>query len=76
MKELHIIESETPGISVLKFKKRKDKKPEFAIFSKHIVSSQTAFKIYRETKMYEGKKILKIYRSSWNSDEFFIKHFM
>lgn len=75
MKALHIIESETPGISVSKFKMRLDK-PHFAAKTKHIMSSKMAFKTYKKTRMYEGKKILRIYLSSWNSDEFFIKHFM
>jgi hypothetical protein len=73
--ELNIIESEIPGITQVKFKTT-NRKAFFAKSSKFEESSWTAYKIFKKTKKYKNKKILKMYRSSWNSDEFFIKYFM
>jgi hypothetical protein len=75
LKGLHIIESETPGITKIKLK-TSDRKPMFAKGSNSERSDWSSYKMFKKYKKYKNKKILKMYRSSWNSDEFFIKHFM
>jgi hypothetical protein len=77
MKELHIIKSETPGITkikktVTKYKQIKDK-------SGNIMFTTTDFTVMekqRKEKKYKNKKIQKIYRSPWGSNTYFIRHFM
>ncbi len=75
MKRLHIIKSEIPGITRTKFKTG-NKKPMFAKDSNPEKSNRAAFNTFKKVRIYKNRRILKIYRSSWNRNEFFIKHFM
>ncbi len=75
MKELCIIESETPGITKTKLKYG-NKKPYYAKGSNSEKVLWSFYKKIKKERTHKGKKIIKIYRSSWNDDEFFIKHFM
>ena len=75
MKELHIIESETPGVTRSRAKVETITKHfsggidiELGDFTSLIVEKQKGY--------YKGKKILNIYRSSWKSNEYFVRHFM
>jgi len=75
MKQLNIIESETPGITRLRRKVptapitlpdgQKFDSPNF----------EEMWKIKR-TKQYNGKRVLKAYSSPWKWKEYFIRCFM
>jgi hypothetical protein len=75
MKELHIIESETPGITRSKVKVDK--------ITKHYsggldidLGDFSSLKLEKQEGHFRGHKILRIYRSSWKEDEYFVRHFM
>jgi hypothetical protein len=77
MKELHIIESETPGLTRTKITVTRERSvkgrsgdviftvPDFAEMAK-----------IKKIKKYNGKRILRIYRSSWETNTYFIRYFM
>jgi hypothetical protein len=75
MKELHIIESETPGVTRSKVKVEKIIK-HFAIDLDIELGDFSSLEIEKQKGWYRGHKILRIYRSSWKEDEYFVRHFM
>jgi hypothetical protein len=80
MKKLHIIESETPGVTRSRVK--------VEIITRHFstgpdnkgidveVGDFSELEIEKQKGYYKGQKILSIYRNGWKSDEYFIRHFM
>jgi hypothetical protein len=75
MKKLHIIKSETPGVT------RSRVKVETIIkhFSGDLdleIGDFTSLEVEKQKGYYKGKKILDIYRSGWKPDEYFVRHFM
>ena len=75
MKELHIIESETPGITRSRIK--------VETITRHFsggldidLGDYSSLEIEKQKGYYKGQKILCIYRSSWKPDEYFVRHFM
>lgn len=75
MKELHIIESEIPGITKTKFKYG-DRETLYAKGSKAEKVPESSYEKIKKERTYKSKKIIKIYRTGWNPDEFIVKHFM
>ena len=75
MKELHIIESETPGIT--------RSRVEVSQITRHFtggldieVGDFSSLEIEKRKGYYRGHKILSIYRSSWKANEYFVRYFM
>ena len=75
MKELHIIESETPGIT--------RSRVEVGQITRHFsggldidIGDFSSLETEKEKGYYRGQRILRIYRSSWKANEYFIRHFM
>jgi hypothetical protein len=75
MKELHIIESETPGITRSRI--------EVGQITRHFtggldieIDNFASLKAEKEKGYYKGQRILRIYRSSWRANEYFVRHFM
>ena len=77
MKALHIIESETPGLTRTKIIVTKERpvksKTGRTMFT---VADLTEMEKQKKSKIYKGKKIQKIYRSPWMSNAYFIRYFM
>ncbi len=75
MKALHIIESETPGITRSRVK--------VETITKHFsggldieVGDFSSLQAEKEKGYYRGQRILGIYRNGWKPDEYFVRHFM
>jgi hypothetical protein len=75
MKELHIIESETPGVT--------RSRVEVGQITRHFsggldieIGNFASLKTEKEKGYYRGQRILRIYRSSWKANEYFVRHFM
>jgi hypothetical protein len=79
MKSLHIIESKTPGIDKirLRIKRSYGKGPAFkkdAVCTP--VTCSYIEKLKTTKKFYNGKKVLKIYESGWNPEDYFVRYLM
>lgn len=75
MKELHIIKSETPGVTRTRV--------EVGQITRHFsgglnidIGDFSSLELEKQKGYFRGKKILKIYKSGWKSNEYFVKHFI
>ena len=74
MKTLHIIESEIPGIT--RTRVRVDQITNIYSGGLEIdIGDFSSMKTRKQKGYYKGNRILRIYRSSWKPDEYFIRHF-
>ena len=75
MKALHIIESETPGIT----RSRIEVPKKISVLTPDLeieIGDFSAVKLQAKTGIYKGHRILKSYSSSWEDNIYFIRHFM
>ncbi len=75
MKKLYIIESETPGITRSRIEVDRMIK-QFTGGLDIDIGDFSSLEIEKGKGYFRGNRILRIYRSGWKANEYFVRHFM